>query len=215
MTVATNSRLRRGLYVITDHALLGGGIVSAVETAIEGGAAAVQYRDKTGEHDRRETEATELRALCEARGVPLIVNDDIDLALRTGAHGVHLGEQDGSVAKARRALGQDAIIGVSCYNRIDEALKALREGADYVAFGSFFPSPTKPHAVRAQPSLLRDAKARLDIPIVAIGGISVENGAELVQAGADMLAVISEVFGRGGIAASAAGFARLFTRPSH
>lgn len=214
MTVAVKTRLRRGLYAITDHELLGTGIVAAVADAIRGGASLIQYRDKSHDKERRDREAVALSSLCHQHDVPLIVNDDIDLAGRSGAHGVHLGKSDASVADARRQLGPDAIIGVSCYNDLDIALRAQQEGADYVAFGSFFASPTKPRAVRAEMSLLREAETRLDIPVVAIGGISADNGARLVEAGADLLAVISEVFGGEDIAASAARFARLFAQTS-
>lgn len=168
-------------------------LLEAVKLALEGGARLVQYRDKSGAQRRRRREAAALLELCGKYGVPLIVNDDASLAARIGAGGVHLGRDDAPVREARALLGPAAIVGASCYNRLELARKAARAGADYVAFGSFFASPTKPGAVRAEASLL--AKARgIGPSLCAIGGITPENGAGLVAAGADLLAVVSGVF---------------------
>jgi len=213
-----NRRLQ-GLYAITeDRALSAGEACVAVEAALRGGASLVQYRDKSGDHRRRLAAATALRVLCTRYRVPLLINDDVELARAVGADGVHLGRDDLDVRQARARLPDHSLIGVSCYNRFELAQRAVDAGADYVAFGSFFASPTKPQAVAATPDLLRRARTELSVPTVAIGGISPENGAALVRAGADMLAVISAVFAAPDIAAAARAFAPCFnpvkeTRP--
>ena len=206
-----HARLRgRGLYVITDGPRPD--LLEVVAQALAGGARLVQYRDKTTDGPRRLAEARALQALCARQGIPMIVNDDVELARAAGADGVHLGEDDGDVAAARGALGPQAIIGVSCYDSLERAHLLAAAGADYVAFGAFFPSPTKPDAQRASPELLRQSAA-IGVPRVAIGGITPDNGASLVDAGADYLAVISAVFGDPDVRAAAERFARLF--PSH
>ncbi|RDI96954.1 thiamine phosphate synthase [Dyella solisilvae] len=198
----------RGLYVITDGPRPN--LLEVVAQALAGGARLLQYRDKTTDPARRLTEARSIRALCAARGVPMIVNDDVALALSVGAAGVHLGEDDGDVAAARAVLGPDAIIGVSCYDSAERARQMAAAGADYLAFGAFFPSPTKPHARRASFELLRQTAA-LGLPRVAIGGITPDNGGSLIDAGADYLAVISAVFGDPDVRGAATRFAQLFT----
>lgn len=201
----------RGLYVITDATLAADvGVVEQVRGALAGGARIIQYRDKGTDRARRVREARALQALCVSCDAPLIVNDDIELAAAVGAAGVHLGRDDPAIGTARRRLGGAAIIGVSCYDDFSRALAARSAGADYVAFGSFFPSPTKPRAVRAGIGLLERARAELHLPVVAIGGITPENGRELLAAGADMLAVIHGVFGQPDVAAAARRYARLF-----
>ena len=187
-----------GLYVITDERLVDddAALRLAVQQAIEGGARVVQFRDKSREHDRRLRQATDLARICRAARVPLIVNDDVELAARSGADGVHVGADDAGAEQARQRLGQDAIVGVSCYGSLAHAEHALRAGADYVAFGSFFRSPTKPQAGTASPLLLAQARTSLACPVVAIGGITADNGASLIAAGADLLAVVSAVFAR-------------------
>ncbi len=208
----TSDRRVRGLYAITavgsevDDSLL-----DRVRAAILGGARLVQYRDKSTDRGKRRQQGSTLNVLCRAHGVPLIVNDDVALAAEVGAAGVHVGKDDPSLAAARARLGNNAIIGVSCYDRLDLALAAARQGADYVAFGSFFPSPTKPSAVRADIELLRAARRELDLPIVAIGGITPTNGADLIAAGAACLAVISGVFAQPDIRAAAQAYTDLFT----
>jgi thiamine-phosphate pyrophosphorylase len=200
----------QGLYVITDGPrpdLLG-----VVAQALAGGTRLLQYRDKTADHERRLTEARAIRALCAARQIPLIINDDVELARTVGAAGVHLGEDDVDVAAARVVLGENAIVGVSCYDSLERAQRLAADGADYIAFGAFFPSPTKPHARRASFELLRQTAA-LGVPRVAIGGITPDNGGSLIDAGADYLAVISAVFGDPDVRGAAARFAQLF--PSH
>ncbi|MEW5756232.1 MAG: thiamine phosphate synthase [Pseudomonadota bacterium] len=200
----------RGLYVITDRELLANRLIEAVEEALRGGARIVQYRDKGADQARREHEAKALLALCRRYHVSLLINDDVDLAQRVGADGVHLGQEDLALTEARARLGEQAMIGVSCYNRLDLAQAAQEAGADYVAFGRFFSSQTKPNAVQASLDLLRQAKRELRIPVAAIGGVTPENGRSLVEAGADMLAVIHGVFGPANIEATAARYAALF-----
>ena len=201
----------RGLYAIADTEYLPSArLPAAVEHAIQGGARLIQYRDKNGDRATRRGQAEELARLCRRHGVPLIVNDDVDLAADSGADGVHLGRDDAPVAGARRRLGPRAGIGVSCYNELERALAAESQGADYVAFGSFHPSRTKPRAVRATPELLRAARKKLRLPIVAIGGVTPENGAELIAAGADALAAAEGVFNQPDVRAAAERYARLF-----
>jgi thiamine-phosphate pyrophosphorylase len=201
----------RGLYAIADTGLFTGtALTRAVEAALAGDARVIQYRDKGTDTARRRTEAAALADRCRAHGALFLVNDDVALAAATGAHGVHVGREDTALAAARAALGAGAVIGVSCYNELERALLAEAHGADYVAFGSFFPSRTKPRAVPATLELLRAARARIRIPVVAIGGITPENGGALVAAGADALAVIEGVFGQPDICAAAARYAQLF-----
>lgn len=197
----------RGLYAISDGPRAD--LVGACAAALEGGAAILQYRDKTTDPARRRREATALQALCARHGVPLVINDDIELAAQVGAAGVHLGEADAAFASARARLGTDAIIGVSCYDSLERARHFAAAGADYLAFGAFFASPTKPAARRATPDLLRAARA-LGTPLVAIGGISADNAQSLIAAGADAVAVISALFEARDVQAAARRFADLF-----
>ena len=209
------SRLRphslpaRGLYAITDGPRPG--LYAAVEGALNGGSAIVQYRDKSGDGGRRQAEAAGLLAVCRRFGVPLIINDDIELAAAVGADGVHLGEHDSDVDAARARLGATAIIGVSCYDSLDRARQLTASGADYLAFGAFFSSPTKPLARRADLSLLRAATS-LGLPLVAIGGITPDNAQPLIEAGADFVAAISGVFAASDPSAAARRYANLFTK---
>ena len=204
--------LARGLYAITDQQLIPEGeLGKRVSEAIDGGAAIIQYRDKSSSQATRLAQATELASLCRARKVALIINDDVELARSVSADGVHLGINDDSVRAARAQLGADAIIGVSCYNQLARAQDAVAAGADYVAFGRFFASNTKPNAVTADIELLVEARHQLQVPIVAIGGITPDNGAALIAAGADYLAAIDGVFGQADVYAAALGYAGLFT----
>ncbi|MFO1372604.1 MAG: thiamine phosphate synthase [Candidatus Competibacteraceae bacterium] len=200
-----------GLYAITDTVLIPDDrLTDAVEQAILGGARLVQYRDKSHDAARRLAQAKALNELCQRYNLPLIVNDDVELAAQIGAAGVHIGKDDPTLATARARLGATALIGVSCYDRLDLALDAARAGADYVAFGAFFPSLTKPGEIRAPLELLRHARSVLRVPIVAIGGIMPDNGQLLLDAGADSLAVVSGVFGQADIQAAARRYAALF-----
>ena len=184
---------RRGLYAITPDDPDTDRLLARVETVLRAGAAWLQFRNKTASDDLRAEQALVLQPLCRTYGVPLIINDDWALAAAIGAAGAHLGEDDGELALARHELGEDALLGASCYDDPRLARQAVAAGANYVAFGAFFPSPTKPNARRATPELLRDA-ATLGVPRVAIGGITPDNAQPLVAAGADLLAVISGVF---------------------
>ena len=202
-----------GLYAIADTQYLDDvRLLPAVSEAIAGGARVVQYRDKSHDVPARLVQAKKIAALCRQHGVLFIVNDDVELAKQTAADGVHLGRKDASLTRAREQLGHGTIIGVSCYNELARAVQTQNEGADYVAFGSFFPSRTKPQAVRAGLELLCEAKQKLHIPVVAIGGITPENGAHLLAAGADALAVIEGVFGQADVREAAERYARLFTK---
>ena len=188
------SQLPPGLYAITDSKLLASEqLVEVVAFAIQGGAQMIQYRNKVGDAEQRQWEASDLNNMCRALGVPLIINDDVEMAAQVMAAGVHLGKDDTDVADARTRLGPRAIIGVSCYNDIDCAVAAEKAGADYVAFGSFFASRVKPEAVKAELALLQEAKQKLKIPVVAIGGIMAKNTPDLIESGADAVAVISAV----------------------
>ena len=201
----------RGLYAITtEHAAGTPPLTAQVTRAIDGGARLIQFRDKGSSQRERLDACLALNTLCRAHGVLLIVNDDIELAAACGAHGVHLGKDDGDPGSARRRLGSTAIIGISCYDSLQRAEAARDAGADYVAFGSFYPSPTKPAAVRADAALLRRARQALGLPVVAIGGITPENGVPLIQAGADMLAVVSGIFAEPDIRAAAQAYSNLF-----
>ncbi|MGK0673602.1 MAG: thiamine phosphate synthase [Halothiobacillaceae bacterium] len=201
----------RGLYVITDPALIPDDrFVERVEAALRGGARIVQYRDKRGDRPLRERLAREVVRLCCEYGALSIINDDLELARRVGADGVHLGREDAALEHARNRLGPRAILGVSCYNQLELALKAAAEGADYVAFGSFFPSRSKPQAVPASMDLLREARKTLHLPLCAIGGITADHAAPLVEAGADMLAVISDVFAAPDVEAAVRRYVPLF-----
>lgn len=183
----------RGLYAITqtDNKSCTT-IINEVVAAIKGGAVIVQYRDKNPSDAL--FIAQELLKVCHHHDVPLLINDDIELAKEVGADGVHLGREDGAIIQARKYLGDQAIIGVSCYNSLEQALIAETEGATYAAFGRFFPSTSKPLAAPADIKTLREAKRKLAIPIVAIGGILPNNGGQLLKAGADFLAVIGGIF---------------------
>jgi thiamine-phosphate pyrophosphorylase len=201
----------QGLYAITDAVLIPDErLTLAVEQALLGGARLIQYRDKGADAGRRRAQAQALNVLCRRYDAPLIINDDVQLAAEVGAAGVHLGKDDPAFATARARLGENAVIGVSCYNQLELARAAEQAGANYIAFGAFFPSPTKSTEIRASLALLREARATLNIPIVAIGGITPENAPPLLGAGADALAVISGVFAQSDIQSAAARYAALF-----
>ena len=188
----------RGLYAITPD----GVDPAKVRLALEGGIALLQYRNKRRDRDHGDA----IVEMAKAYGVPVIVNDDIDLALELGAQGAHLGRDDGDLKAARQKLG-GRLLGASCYNDVRLARAAVAEGADYVAFGSVFASPTKPGAVRAPLSLFGDS---LGVPLCAIGGITLQNAREVIKAGADLLAVISDLFEATDIRARAADYGKLF-----
>ena len=200
-----------GLYAITDAVLTPPASLEAkVRAALAGGARIVQYRDKTDDRLRRHREARRLRELTRDADALLIVNDDIELTRAVHADGVHLGRDDTSLADARASLGPETIIGVSCYADLDRALRAAAAGADYVAFGAFYPSATKPEASAAPLALLGEARARLHTPVCAIGGITPANAAAVIAAGADMIAVVGGLFGAEDVETAARMLSALF-----
>lgn len=202
---------RRGLFAVSDDDIASDQeFESRCIAVVEGGANALQFRDKTHDRRRRLERAQFLNSLCQKQNIPLIINDDVELASQIGAAGVHLGRDDTSLVQARAHLGRSAIIGISCYNDLGRARKAEAQGADYVAFGRFFASRTKPDAVFAPLELLSEARTHLRIPIVAIGGITSENGLDLIKAGADVLAAIKSVFGAADPKHAAQAMANLF-----
>ncbi|MGZ8256522.1 MAG: thiamine phosphate synthase [Gallionella sp.] len=199
----------KGLYAITPDELDTAVLLDKTRQVLQGGATILQYRNKRADGELQLTQATALRNLTREFGAIFIVNDDALLAQQVAADGVHLGGEDGTIAAARAQLGADKLIGVSCYNRLDLAHSAVQNGADYVAFGAFFASTVKPNAPVASLALLQQARREIAVPIVAIGGITVENSASLIAAGADGLAVISAVFAASDIEQSARQFSDL------
>ncbi len=183
-----------GLYAITPDLLDTPELLRQTRQVLQGGARVLQYRNKRADAALQLAQAHALRALTREFACTFIVNDDADLARAVDADGVHIGGEDGTLAAARAVLGSDKLIGVSCYNRLALAETAVADGADYVAFGSFFASTVKPNAVAAQPELLQQARS-LGVPLVAIGGITLDNATQLFAAGADAVAVISALYG--------------------
>lgn len=204
----------RGLYAITDVTprTEPSGLAIQVAQAISGGAVMIQYRDKIHGPTERLRFAVALQTRCTQLGVPLIINDEIELAAAVGAAGVHLGKNDTDVLSARARLGNRAIIGVSCYNSFERAATAAEQRASYVAFGSMFPSQTKPNATHANINLIARTRKELAIPIAAIGGITAQNAAMVIDAGAHWAAVVSGVFGSADIESNARAFAQLFDK---
>jgi thiamine-phosphate pyrophosphorylase len=203
-------RAIRGLYAVTpdlaDNALL----ITKTQAALAGGARLVQYRNKTAAENQRREQATALRELCRRYGATFIINDHVELAREIDADGVHIGADDAGVAAARTRLGRGKIIGASCYNNLQRALSAAAQGADYVAFGSFFASTIKPGAVRAPLALLQQARQQVVLPVVPIGGITLDNAGELLEAGVDALAVISALFAAPDVEVAARNFCQFF-----
>lgn len=199
-----------GLYAITPNELVTNLLCKQVEAALQGGARLVQYRNKAANAGLRLRQATALLALCRNYGVPFVINDHLDLCAQIDADGLHLGATDSDLGAARRLLGADKIIGASCYNRIDLALKAQTAGASYVAFGACFGSQTKPDAIHAPLELFVEAKRQISIPLVAIGGINLENAAKVVAAGADAIAVVGALFNSNDMVKSSQEFSNLF-----
>ena len=189
----------RGLYAITPES---GDVERKTRLALEGGIALLQYRQKKSDHKL----ARAIVRLAKEFGVPVIINDDVDLAVELDADGAHLGRDDGDLAPARKRL-QGKLLGASCYNDPARAQAAVKAGADYVAFGSVFSSPTKPAAVRAPLKLFAEP---LGVPLAAIGGITLENAPQLIAAGADLLAVISDLFDAPDIRQRARDYGKLF-----
>jgi len=208
----SNNKHLRGLYAITDNKFIKANeFLNKVELAIIGGAKIIQYRDKSKNYQLRFEQAQALSLLCHKYQIPLIINDDVALAQKVGADGVHLGKDDADISNARALLGEQAIIGISCYNQLSLALDAVKAGANYVAFGRFFNSATKPNAIECSIEILRDASKKLKCPLVAIGGITPNNGEKLIKAGADCLAVIHGLFGQTDVTAAAQKYAKICT----
>ncbi len=205
-----------GPYAITDRHLLPNttDLLHAVEQALRGGVRIIQYREKTPDPSQLLDTAKALVDLCHRHNALLIINDHLDLALRAGADGVHLGLEDASLEAAIAAGGPNFVVGATCHDRLDLALKAVALGAHYVAFGRFFPSSTKPDAPAANLGILTEARATLPVPVVAIGGINLDNAALALRAGADMVAVVQAVFGTPDTQAAAEAFCTLIHQHS-
>ena len=202
---SSRRRLPRGLYVITDgRSRPLPALRRRAVAVLEGGAHVLQYRDKSGDSARRLREAEVLAEVCREAGATFIVNDDVALALAVAADGVHLGRDDDDIAAARAILGPTPLIGVSCYDSLERAAILHDAGADYLAFGAVYPSPTKPDAVRVSMATLAEARRRFSVALVAIGGIRPENAAAVSALGVDALAVVSAVFSADDPAAAAA-----------
>lgn len=201
-----------GLYLVTpdcdDTALL----CQQVKQAVQGGVAMVQYRHKTASAALRQEQAAALLTICRQAAVPLLINDHITLAQTLDADGVHIGQHDAAITHARAVLGPGKIIGASCYNRFELAEQAQAAGADYIAFGACYPSPTKPDAPRANAALFTQAKQALSVPVVGIGGITLDNAPPLIAAGADALAVITDIFQASDISARCRQYLPLFAK---
>jgi thiamine-phosphate pyrophosphorylase len=204
-----------GLYAITDERLTPyeeGKIFQLVEKVLKGGARVVQLRDKTNPDEKLIPIAEKLRELCQAYSALFIVNDRVRLAKEVSADGVHVGKDDEGIALVRKLLPKDAVVGVSCYADLERAKRAQSLGASYVAFGSFFPSPTKPKASLAPFEILEQAKKELSIPICAIGGITLEKAEILLKHGADLIAVISDLWTSKDLEERARGYTELFKK---
>jgi len=198
-----------GLYAITPSGMDRQLLLFKVEQALKAGTKMIQYRDKQRPIETRYQIAQAIKTQCDHYQALLIINDDVSLALKVKASGVHLGKNDIELAEARHRLGHQ-FIGISCYNELDRAIAAEKAGANYVAFGRFFPSASKPDATQANLALLREAHSVLSIPIVAIGGITPANGQLLIDAGAQVVAVIDGLFGQPDVYASALQYQHLF-----
>lgn len=200
----------RGLYIVTPDQADTGALLAAVARVLPARPAIVQYRSKLADAGLRRQQAQALLALCRQSGIPLVINDDLALALEIDADGAHLGRDDGDLAGARQALGASRILGASCYGEWWRAAAAAAAGVNYLAFGAMFPSSTKPLAPPAPLEMLTRAKAEFGLPVAAIGGITLDNAPLLIAAGADLPAVISDVFSAPDPAARAAAYAGLF-----
>lgn len=200
----------RGLYAITPDDHLLPRLSALVSSALAGGVKFVQYRNKFAPAALRRAQAAELLRVCRAADARLIVNDDVWLAIEIGADGVHLGRDDGDIRTARQALGAKRILGVSCYDDFDRARAAVAAGADYIGVGSVFASQTKPDATRVSLAALTRAKSELGVPVAAIGGITIDNVGQVIEAGADMVAVVTDLFNTMNIQERAAAYQKLF-----
>jgi thiamine-phosphate pyrophosphorylase len=205
-----DSFIIKGLYAITPDLVDLNTLIEKTRFAIEGGAFMVQYRSKIQNRDVKMQQCAAILRLCREYEVPCIVNDDVDMCRTLNADGVHLGKEDDNIAEVRRILGEDAIIGSSCYDQLNRANEAQKEGATYVAFGAVFPTTTKPHAPRATLALLREAKFQIQIPVIAIWGITMNNAHEVIETGIDAIAVITSLYESNAIKETAETFSRMF-----
>jgi len=205
-----DSFIIKGLYAITPDSADLNTLIQKTKSAIEGGAFMVQYRSKIQDRDVKMQQCAAILRLCREHNVPCIVNDDVEMCRTLKADGVHLGEEDDNIAEVRHILGDDAIIGSSCYDQLDRAKSAQKEGASYVAFGAMFPTSTKPNAPRATLALLKEAKREIQIPIVAIGGITVNNAHDVIKTGIDAIAVINSLYEAKSIKETAETFVKMF-----
>ena len=205
-----DSFIIKGLYAITPDMADSNTLLQKTQLAIEGGAFMVQYRSKIHDREVKMQQCAAILRLCREYKIPCIINDDVDMCRVLQADGVHLGEKDDNIAEVRRILGEDAIIGSSCYDQLNRAKKAQKEGASYVAFGAMFETLTKPHAPRATLELLREAKSQIQIPIVAIGGITMNNAHDVIETGIDAIAVINSLFEAKTIKETAEIFSKMF-----
>ena len=205
-----DSFIIKGLYVITPDMTDLNTLIHKTKLAIEGGAFMVQYRSKMQDSVVKMQQCAAILRLCREYDVPCIINDDVEMCHILEADGVHLGVNDHNIAEVRRILGEDAIIGSSCYDQLERAKQAQKEGASYVAFGAMFPTPTKPHAPRASFELLSEAKREIHIPIVAIGGITVNNAHDVIETGIDAIAVITSLYEAKSIKETAETFLKMF-----
>ena len=213
MTTNWNMRdsfIIKGLYAITPDSADLNTLIQKTQLAIEGGAFMVQYRSKILNRDVKMQQCAAILRLCREYDVPCIVNDDVEICRVLKADGVHLGEKDDNIAEVRHILGEDAIIGSSCYDQLNRAKQAQKEGASYVAFGAVFPTPTKPNAPRATLELLREAKSEIQIPIVAIGGITMNNAHDVIETGIDAIAVITNLYESNSIKETAETLSQMF-----
>jgi thiamine-phosphate pyrophosphorylase len=205
-----DSFIIKGLYAITPDSADLNTLIQKTQLAIEGGAFMVQYRSKIHDRDVKMQQCAAILRLCRDYKIPCIVNDDVDMCRILEADGVHLGEKDDNIAEVRRILGEDAIIGSSCYDQLNRAKQAQKEGASYVAFGAMFETSSKPNAPRATLELLREAKSQIQIPIVAIGGITVNNAHDVIKTGIDAIAVITSLYDAKTIKETAETFVKMF-----
>ncbi len=205
-----DSFIIKGLYAITPDMADLNSLIQKTQSAIEGGAFMVQYRSKIHDRDVKMQQCAAILSICREYDIPCIVNDDVEMCRVLEADGVHLGENDDNIAEVRRILGEDSIIGSSCYDQLNRAKQAQKEGASYVAFGAVFPTPTKPNAPRATLELLREAKSEIQIPIVAIGGITMNNAHDVIETGIDAIAVITSLYESNSIKETAETFSQMF-----
>ncbi|MFA6179099.1 MAG: thiamine phosphate synthase [Candidatus Methylopumilus sp.] len=199
-----------GLYAITPDLADTEQLCTMVHAAITGGASVIQYRNKTADAILRITQARALLKICQDNGTPLIINDHVKLCLAIDADGLHVGATDGDLLAIRERIGAHKILGASCYNRLELAVQAQAQGADYVAFGACFSSETKPHAPKAELALFTQARSSIKVPVVAIGGITLDNAGSLIAAGADSTAVINALWSSPDITGTAQQFSNLF-----